>query len=695
MRHLLILCAIILSFLLADISYAQKDTTSTYQFPDSVDYSFKPVEVLGFLNKFNNFELPVAVTSVNNADFINGSKMLTIKNSLIHVPGVVVSNNENFAQDLRLSIRGFGSRSAFGIRGIKLLVDGYPETTPDGQSQVDNIDPSLIEYSEIYRGSQSSVYGNAAGGVVNLFSYKYPEKQLFKLNLTRGSFGYDKVTTSFGNKIKNLQFLVTGIVNKYEGYRDHSQFKNSIINAKTSFKFKDKSQIELNINHSSSPYAYDPGSLTSDQVNINRTSARVNNLDYDSGENVTQNRIGVHYNKILSKKTSFDLRSFYVERNFANKLPFENGGQIDIDRFWWGVSSTYKYATIIKNIQWLTAVGVEFSAQSDNRERYNNLQGLRGNKVFDQNESFESQSFFFQQNVIFSPAFRLLAGLRYDSNQLTAKDFFLINGNGSGEINLNNLSPILSYSYRYGDFLNLYMSISNHYETPTLNELSNNPSTESIGGFNPNLNAQIAKNYEIGTKGFFKSKFSYDVALYHSRTANEIVPYELQNQESKTYYRNAGSTKRNGIEGMIKYQHNNRLLFNLSTSLSNYVYADYVADDISYKGNHLPGLPELTMYIDAVYSTFSGFYVAFSNYYKSEYYADDRNNMKIPKSTLSNIRFGTSITKYNLKIEPFLGLNNIFDQEYFSNIRLNAYGKRYFEPAPKFNVHFGVTVTSI
>ena len=159
MRHLLILCAIILSFLLADISYAQKDTTSTYQYPDSVDYSFKPVEVLGFLNKFNNFELPVAVTSVNNADFINGSKMLTIKNSLIHVPGVVVSNNENFAQDLRLSIRGFGSRSAFGIRGIKLLVDGYPETTPDGQSQVDNIDPSLIEFSEIYRGSQSSVYG--------------------------------------------------------------------------------------------------------------------------------------------------------------------------------------------------------------------------------------------------------------------------------------------------------------------------------------------------------------------------------------------------------------------------------------------------------------------------------------------------------------------------------------------------------
>ena len=687
------LCKIFILIFLFDIIKSQSNSTfqnENENLSDTLFFEFLPVEVEGFLNNTNNINIPAAITTLTNKDLSFGQKTLSLGESFRSVPGVFLMNDENFAQDTRISIRGFGSRSAFGIRGIKLLVDGFPQTTPDGQSQLDNIDIGFLQNAEIFRGSSSSIYGNAAGGVISFKSEPFPDKFLLKSNFVIAQNNFNKIQTTIGNITNRFKYLINLSSTSYLGYRDHSKMKTNNLIMKSEYQLNTNSKIGLHFNFVNSPLSQDPGSLNIEQVALNRMAARQQNIQYDSGEKVFQNRIGISYAVSLSNTSDFEIKSFITNRDFSNKLPFEGGGQVDLDRSFWGVISKYKSNLNLFNIPGSLIVGFEMANQSDRRKRFDNLFGDRGSKVFDQIESFNNTAIFFQHAIFFNNSISSIFGMRWDKNKIESTDYYFLDGVGSGFSDLKNTSPFFGIVFSFSERSKAYVNISNHYETPTLNELSNDPNPLSIGGFNPDLESQVSNSFEFGTKGYIGGSFSWDLSYFNSKVQNEIVPFEIIGKPGKTFYKNVGSTIRDGIEVSSSIKLLKYLRLDISYTYSDFIYSTYQKEDLSLNENKLPGIPLNYFHSDFSYLNPGGYYAIFSTSYVGKIFLDDMNEDFTKPYTVSNLRVGKNIDYKNIQMKPYFGINNMLDEKFNSNIRINAWGGRYYEPAPGVNIHCGI-----
>ena len=308
-------------FVFKGLLIAQSDISDSLNASESSDtlrFELKPIQVVGFLNSKNPIETPFSISSLTSRQLTFGQKGMSLGESMRSVPGLFIMNDENFAQDIRLSIRGFGSRSAFGIRGIKLFVDGFPQTTADGQSQVDNINLSFIQSAEIIRGSSSSIYGNASGGVIQLFTEPYPKQRQIKSSISIGDFGYRNIQSSIGDGANAQKYMLKISSKSYDGYRDNSEMNSFNINLKSLFELNQNSTLSIHYNYVDSPLSNDPGSLNKEQAEENRRSARIQNIDYQSGEKVLQHRLGASYKLKISNRSKLNISSFYTKRIFTS-----------------------------------------------------------------------------------------------------------------------------------------------------------------------------------------------------------------------------------------------------------------------------------------------------------------------------------------------------------------------------------------
>jgi iron complex outermembrane receptor protein len=242
---------------------------------------------------------------------------------------VFVQNRYNFAQDLRISIRGFGARAAFGVRGIKLLVDGIPETTPDGQSQVDNIDLGSTDRIEIIRGATSSLYGNAAGGVISIITESGPETPFVEFRPTIGAFGLEKYQLKTGGQSGNLNYLLNLSRMDLSGFREHSRTEDFRLNSKVRYTIYPASDLTTVVNFVNAPTALDAGALTREQVESDPKQAAVQNVALDAGESVMQGRIGAIYRHRLSHAHEIALTLYGLFRDFNQALPFNRAVDFD------------------------------------------------------------------------------------------------------------------------------------------------------------------------------------------------------------------------------------------------------------------------------------------------------------------------------------------------------------------------------
>ena len=279
-----------------------KEIYSDVQF-DTLYFEFKPIIVTAYPLNNTNLNVPLAITSLGKKHFQYGQKQSALNEALLPVPGLFAMNAENFSQDLRVAIRGFGARAPFGIRGIRILVDGIPETTPDGQAQVDNIDIGFIDRAEVFRGSSSALFGNASGGMINLISEFPTQTSFYEASVTGGQFGYQKIQVKSANSIKNFSYVIHASYNYNRGYRKHSTMKNYILNSKAQLEIDPLTRIRFHISVANSPIANDPGSLNIDQANDDPKQARDVNVEYQAGESVTQNRFGTVYYTHLTLPT--------------------------------------------------------------------------------------------------------------------------------------------------------------------------------------------------------------------------------------------------------------------------------------------------------------------------------------------------------------------------------------------------------
>ncbi len=624
---------------------------------------------------------PYKIDRLNRIDWQSARQQNSIAEPLNSIPGVVVFNSNNFAQDIRLSIRGFGSRSAFGIRGIKIFVDGLPESTPDGQGQVDNIDPGLIENSELLGGPASGIYGNASGGVLMLQTQDFRNKPFAEIAFSSGNYGFQRYQLQSGGKFGLYQWIAFFSRTTQTGFREHNRVENNLFYAKIKRAIGESADLKLTLNYLNSPLAEDPGGLT---------QAADMNVIFSAGEKVEQGKIGLSLTKDFSIQTGLKISGFYVFRDFGNRLPFETGGAVNLFRSFAGIGTQFTHYTELLNRPYFFNIGFEFEWQADKRKRYNNLQGKKGDLVFNQLEQFTSTGLFILQEWSPFTDTWFMTSLRLDKNKIRAKDKYFADGNDSDDLDFINLSPTFGLSHSLFKDVNVYINYSYNFETPTMSELSSNP--DGSGGFNELIKSQSAYNFETGFKGKVEPALSFQTAFFYLELNNELVPYELQDNPGRLFYRNAGISIRKGIETSLQWKITNWLLGKISFTYSDFKYTDYQILGINYKGNRQPGIPENNLFGQILVNYSSNGTLFLEGNYYGEIYANDANSVKSDAFVKLNLRVNQDINIQNIKVTVFAGINNLFNQEYIDNLRINAFGDRYFEAGQPRNVFAGLKV---
>jgi iron complex outermembrane receptor protein len=636
--------------------------------------------------------LPFAAGSVGKDEIQRGRQQLGLDEALGTVPGLFFQNRYNFAQDLRIAIRGFGARANFGIRGIRIFADDIPLTLPDGQGSVDTIDLGSAEQIEVIRGPFSAVYGSASGGVINIRTQDGPQTPFISARLNLGSYDYQQAQVKAGGQAGKLNWLANVSATELDGYRDHARYENRLLNSKFRYEFNETTRLTVVVNAVDSPTADDPGGLNAREVKQDRRQAAPRNLLYDAGESLDQQSLGLAFRKQIGSKQELMLRNYYVRRQFNNLLPFDinsngQGGSVDLARRFSGLGGSYRRDSDIGSRTNRLMVGVDYDAQRDHRRRFANNQGVIGSLTTDQDEDVTTTGLYIQDVFNLNDSASLTLGGRYDDVDYRVTD--RTGDGGSGQRNFTEFSPMAGVNWAVLEALNLYANISSSFDPPATTELAN---PDGPTGFNQDLDSQKATNYELGAKGLLTGELRYELALFHIDVKNAIVPYELEGS-GQSFFQNAGTSTHEGLEAALSME----LLPGLAGTAT-YTFSDFTFDEFQglgdqvYDGNRIPGVPKHLFNLDFSWSHTSGFYAGWEVLYVGRFYADNANNVETDDYIVSNLRAGFSWSQGHWTFEPFLGLNNLFDQEYFSNVRLNASFGRYYEPAPERNAYGGVTL---
>ncbi len=650
-------------------------------------------------------QVPGAVGVVGRDEIQRARQQLTLGESLAGIPGVFTQNRGNFAQDLRISIRGFGARAAFGIRGIKLLVDGIPLTLPDGQGQVDSLQLASAGRIEVLRGPAASLYGSAAGGVIRIESEEAPSRPFVQARSAFGSHGYRSYDVKSAGRRGPLSYLVGLSRLETDGYREYSRMESSLANARLRWDVDDRSDLTALLSFVYSPLAQDPGGLKSAEVEQDRRQAAPRNPLYQAGERVNQFSSGVRYRRTFGEKHELEGFAHFAWRDFRNRLPFENGGTINVgdkiigvnggsvayERLFAGMGMQQSFAGEVFGLPSRLLVGFDLDAQRDDRTRRNNHQGGLGGLTLDQREEVTSVRVFAQEELRLRDDLELTFSLGFDAIGYRARDHFSADGlDDSGERWFDELSPMLGLHWSPAQLVNLYARLSTSFEPPTTTELAN-PS--GAGGFNGSVDPQRAVNYEAGIKGLLPGRLRYELAGYYIRMRNELVSFEQAGMPGRSFYRNANRSNRIGVETALSHQPIEGLTASIAYTYSRAEFERYRTDTANYDGNRIPGVPEHHVNTGIRYRHACGLFGEFDLRYVGALFADDANEVESESHVVADLRVGYEGRFGQWGVAPYVGINNLFDAEYIDNVRLNAKFGRYFEPAPRLEAYGGLAVT--
>ena len=617
---------------------------------------------------------PISKLSFKN--YQNLTPQLNLSEYLDDVPGLVILNNNNYAQDARISIRGFGSRANFGVRGIKIFVDGIPETSPDGQSQTDNINLEIIEDIEVYRGNNSSLFGSSSGGVISINTLENFDKDFVNIGFSSGSFNTSKAQGTFGLINGNQKMIFFLSNTKSNGFRSHSGYENSNLNFKYINELNPNNKLKIIANFLNSPDALDAGGLNLEEVQSDRSQARSRNLQYDAREKVKQYKIGVNLTSII-RKLELTNSIYYNKRLFDGKLPFGYGGIVDLERIFWGYNLN---ANIKAGLNY--DFGLSYNNQSDDRQRFMNDSGLKKDQVMGQNENYDNISlYFFGSKSIKKLNFS--TGARLEKNSISLDNYF---GSSDEKIKkINSFNPSLNISYEFNK-IDFFTNFSTGYETPTLNELS---ATSSQSGFNEDLNSIKSTTFEFGVANFDRdSKLNFSLRLFNILTKNEITPY--QTSTGLVLYNNAGKTIKKGLELELKTTIFRNLNIGYTLTSGSYKFDSFKFLENDYSKNYMPGIPKSNQNLKFSYRNNNNLNIIFNLKSVGKMYADNANNTEIAGYNSIGFKMSKDLKVFQQNVTPFISIENLLNEDYFDNIRINAFGSRFYEPASGINFVCGL-----
>ncbi|MBA2484088.1 MAG: TonB-dependent receptor [Nitrosomonas sp.] len=638
-------------------------------------------------------QIPNAITQLRRDNQQNFQTGATLDEFGRGTPGVFFQNQFNYAQDLRIAIRGFGARSPFGVRGIHVRVDDIPQTLPDGQTQLDSIDPSLIERMEILRGPSASLFGNASGGMIGITTRGAPaEKFALEPRQVFGQFGYFKSEIYAGGREENFDYSLFGSRLQQKGWRDHSNVENYYSQLKLNYQTDTDSDWMLLFRKFYSPKSNDPGGLTLDQVLANPKQASPRNLQFNAGEEVSQEQLGVRYRKKPSATQTLTVTAHLLHRDFKNNLPFVDGGQVAFDRWVGGLAIQFVNDHELFKRPNRFLIGMDYGIQNDDRKRFNNNFGIQGALTLEQIERVQSIGPFFRNEWNMIDKLDLVIGGRWDWLHYRVEDLFLTDDNQSGSRTLSQASGTTGLVYHLTDQHQVYTNIASIFEAPTTTELINNPS--GAGGFNPNLDAQTSLSQELGVRGN-PAGFQYEATIFHVYSWDEITPFELQSFPGRALFRNTGQSRRLGVETRISTPVWNGLSAEVGYTYSDFEFEKFIVDSISLKGNAFPGIPKHRWEGRVRYMHSSGIFGQIYVQRVGEFFVNDVNNASNDAYNLGQLLMGWE-TKHNwIEGSLFIGINNLFNEQYNANTRINAAFGRFFEPGPPLNIFGGLRIRII
>ena len=650
--------------------------------------SLAPIEVRSLRLNTEVLASPAAVDVTEARAIQQGRAKAQLDSALNRTPGVYANNGSNFAQNLRISIRGFGARSAFGVRGVKVLVDGIPETLADGQAQTDTIDLGAVERLEVIRGPFSALYGNATGGVVDITTTTPASGPIDRGELTVGGNGYRRIEAATAHERGDWGYALTASQLDIEGYRAHSEVKKQQLTGKLERRVGTTGTLRLVTRVLDAPDTLDPGGVTLEQARADRRSARDANLAFDARQSASQQTVGLVYEDQLAENQSYQANLFYSNRDFVQYLPFEDAGVVAYDRdfFGGGLQST-RFDTLFGHENQLVA-GIDAQIQQDARTRYDNIGGNKGALGLEEDQQATSIGVFAQNVFSLTRDLELTTGLRYDYLDFDIDDAFITDTDpdDSGSRTYHEVSANAGLSYAWAERQRVYANVANAFESPTFTEFAD---PAGNGGFNSELDPQQATQYEIGAKGELGGRARYQISAFWIDVRDELVVFNDDGR--RDFYENSGKSRRKGLEAKLEYAVTDELSATAAYTLADYEYREFVDDSGNdYAGNALPGLPEERLFAELAWRDADVGYATLDMRYAGAFYADNANTAKVDSAWVFNGRVGKNIEAGDDRLTVYFGIDNLFDEVYFDNIRINAFGGRYYEPAPDRTFYTGL-----
>ncbi|WP_306726077.1 TonB-dependent receptor PqqU [Klebsiella quasipneumoniae] len=657
----------------------------------------------------SELDTPAAVSVVNGDEMRQAAPRVNLSESLGAVPGLQVQNRQNYAQDLQLSIRGFGSRSTYGVRGLRIYVDGIPATMPDGQGQTSNIDIGSVDTIEVLRGPFSALYGNSSGGVINVTSQTGTQPPTVEASSYYGSFGtwhYGmKATGAVGDGSHAGDVDYTVSTNRFttHGYRDHSGARKNLANARLGVRINDVSKLTLLLN-SVDIKANDAGGLTADEWRDNpRQSPRGD--QYNTRKNTRQTQAGLRYERQLSAQDDLSVMMYAGERETtqfqsiprAPQLkPSHAGGVIDLTRHYQGIDTRLTHRGELLVPVTLTA-GLDYENMSERRKGYENFVMVNGAPQYGEQGALRRNERNLMWNVDpylqtqwqLTDKLSLDAGVRYSSVWFDSNDYYITPGNGddSGDASYHKWLPAGSLKYALTDAWNVYLSAGRGFESPTINELSYRSDNQS--GLNFGLKPSTNDTVEIGSKTRIGNGL-LTAALFQTDTDNEIVVDSSSG--GRTSYKNAGKTRRQGMELGLDQQFGESWRLKAAWTWLDATYRTNVCGDASCNGNRIPGIARNMGYASFGYQPEQGWYAGSDIRYMSDIMANDENTAKAPSWTVVGLTTGYKWSYGRMDMDLFGRVDNLFDREYVGSVIVNESNGRYYEPAPGRNYGIGLNL---
>jgi iron complex outermembrane recepter protein len=686
-----------------------------------------PVVVTGTRVEQNSFDLPMSIDATDAEQIQEGQLKVNLSESSSRVPGVVINNRNNPAQDLAIQVRGFGARSAFGVRGVRLYADGIPMTMPDGQGQTGTFNLDTASRVEYLRGPFSALYGNSSGGVVQIFTKDGEKDPTLSGGITFGSYNTHRESIGFSDSGDGFDYIINANTYRSDGYRDQSDTRRDTLHGKINFKISDDTKLTLVATALDQPDNEDPQGLTATQLKADRKQAGTNSELFNTRVSRDHQQVGVTLEHSITQNDTARLMAYYGQRNneqfqsvsvaaqtSAPGFQRNGGGVAVIDRNFGGIDARWTHKGELVSKPFNFTLGLNYDLMNDDRTGYENFigatLGVKGKLRRDEKNEARSFDQYAQASIDILPSWSVSGGVRHSRVSFKTKDHYIATGNGndSGSVDFSETTPVLGTVFKLTDSVNLFANVGESFETPTFVEMAYNPDFNK-SGLNLDLKPSKSRQYEIGAKAFVGTNTLVNAALFKIDTDDEIVV--ATSQGGRTTYRNVPTSERKGLEISLDSQLPHDVRLYLAYTLLDAKFTDSFSAcqtpfpngtscrfgtpgdfETIASGSKIPGTYRYNLYGEVSWKHQpTGFSTALEMRKSSDTNVSFNSaDGKADGYTVFNWRGGLSQTVNNWKFAEFIRIENIFDQEYVGSVRVADGNQRFYESAPTRNWLLGL-----